>query len=109
MSKQTTKTPPGFAASRRGFLLGRFGQATPVEGRNLVPEFLPNCLALQGVVCQTCSDRCDVSAIRFMPRIGTTPHPELLTDRCTGCGDCIPDCPVQAVRLVSLPPIDSCG
>ncbi len=57
------------------------------------------CIAERGVVCRSCGDACDFEAIEFRLRVGGAARPEYSPDACTGCGACIPACPVQAVRL----------
>ena len=57
------------------------------------------CLARAGVVCQTCGDACPERAIRFALRRGGPPLPGVDEDRCTGCGACVPVCPVSAISL----------
>ena len=57
------------------------------------------CLAQRGVECRVCGDFCDVRAIRFAPRIGSTPLPAIDTDACTGCGACVAPCPTTAIRI----------
>ena len=63
-----------------------------------------------GVACcaiemmATLSSRYDLArfgseAIRFSPRLGGPPRPEILDDRCTGCGACVRPCPVAALRV----------
>ena len=59
------------------------------------------CLALNDIHCQSCQDACEVRAIRFRPRLGRAPAPELDADACTGCGACLAVCPQDAVRLVT--------
>lgn len=56
-----------------------------------------DCLAAAGVHCQSCGDACPEAAIRFRPRIGGPPLPELSVPACTGCGACIATCPAGAV------------
>jgi ferredoxin-type protein NapF len=81
------------AHSRRWFLTaGTAG--TPTGGA--ISEV---CLARAGVVCQACGDACPEQAIRFAPRRGGPSLPSLDEDRCTGCGDCVPTCPVGAIGL----------
>jgi ferredoxin-type protein NapF len=57
------------------------------------------CLARIGVVCEACGDACPECAIRFALRRGGPPLPSLDQDRCTGCGACVPICPVGAISL----------
>ncbi len=57
------------------------------------------CLANQNVHCQICQDQCEVRAIRFTPRLRSAPLPLIDTDACTGCGNCLPNCPSGAISL----------
>ncbi|MEK7990843.1 MAG: ferredoxin-type protein NapF [Thiotrichaceae bacterium] len=57
------------------------------------------CLAQQNVVCITCGEFCNDSAIRFPPKLGGIAHPELNFEQCTGCGACFAVCPTQAIQL----------
>ncbi|WP_265947046.1 ferredoxin-type protein NapF [Dechloromonas sp. A34] len=57
------------------------------------------CLARQGVECRICGDFCDVRAIRFMPRLGGSPLPEIDSELCTGCGACVAPCPSRAIAI----------
>jgi ferredoxin-type protein NapF len=61
-----------------------------------------DCLPRQGVECRVCGDFCDARAIRFQPRLGGSPLPEIDPDRCTGCGACVAPCPTVAITI-SLP------
>lgn len=58
-----------------------------------------SCLPHHGVECRVCGDFCDVRAIRFAPRLGGNPLPEIDPERCTGCGACVATCPVSAISV----------
>jgi ferredoxin-type protein NapF len=81
------------AHSRRWFLTA--GAAGKPSGLAISDA----CLARVGVVCQACGDVCPERAIRFALRSGGPPLPILHEDRCTGCGACVPICPVGAISL----------
>ena len=59
----------------------------------------PACLPNKGVECRICGDFCDVRAIRFPPRLGGSPLPEVDLEPCTGCGACVAPCPVAAITV----------
>jgi len=67
----------------------------------LVPEIDSACLAKQGVVCRTCGDRCEPRAITFRLALGGVARPTADAADCTGCGECVAACPVQAISLAS--------
>ncbi|UCV18824.1 ferredoxin-type protein NapF [Ferribacterium limneticum] len=58
-----------------------------------------DCLPRQGVECRVCGDFCDARAIRFAPRLGGSPLPEIDPEKCTGCGACVAPCPVTAISV----------
>ncbi|MEW6163784.1 MAG: ferredoxin-type protein NapF [Pseudomonadota bacterium] len=60
-----------------------------------------NCLAYREIVCRSCGDACGAAAIRFSPRVMGAAHPELIADRCTGCGACVSACPAGAVTMAA--------
>lgn len=60
-----------------------------------------NCLALNRVVCRSCSEQCEQQAIRFRPAPGGVSRPEIISTQCNGCGACIGSCPVAALSLNS--------
>ena len=66
-----------------------------------IVAFAEHCLAQQNVVCRTCGEICAHDAIRFSPRLGGAALPVLDSERCTGCGDCLPICPNSALNLVA--------
>ncbi|WP_434057817.1 4Fe-4S dicluster domain-containing protein [Bradyrhizobium japonicum] len=55
------------------------------------------CVERHGVVCRRCVEACEHSAIRILARekLGAA----IDAAACTGCGDCIPVCPVEAIAL----------
>jgi ferredoxin-type protein NapF len=58
------------------------------------------CLALRGVVCQTCRDVCpEEGAIRFELAYRNAPQPRVEPDACTGCGACVAACPAAAITV----------
>lgn len=63
-----------------------------------------DCLAAQNVDCRVCGEVCEVSAIRFRPRVGGAPLPEVDNTSCNGCGACLAPCPVLAVQRVATHP-----
>lgn len=60
------------------------------------------CLPRLGVECRVCGEACEADAIRFRPRLGGAPVPEVLTDACTGCGGCVAPCPAGAITMENL-------
>ena len=66
----------------------------------IVARIGDECLARQKVVCRTCGERCEAGAIAFGPQLGGVPLPRLDTERCTGCGECVADCPTRAIAML---------
>lgn len=66
---------------------------------DLVVTINDTCLTEQNVVCRTCGEICEASAIRFAPRLGGVSRPQLDSARCTGCGECLSPCPTQAIAM----------
>ena len=88
--------------TRRQVLFGRTRAETP-PADPLLPAFGEFCLPRQGVVCRSCGEACATSAIVFRPAAGGVSRPDLIADRCTACGDCVPVCPVSALALGACP------
>ncbi|MEQ9199500.1 MAG: 4Fe-4S dicluster domain-containing protein [Rhodospirillales bacterium] len=80
--------------TRRNLLTGRrAGRAIAVVE--------PHCLALTATSCRLCEDICLPRAVRFRPQVGGQYHPVIDAQSCTGCGDCIPVCPVGALTITT--------
>ncbi len=63
------------------------------------PRIAASCLAQRRVECRVCGEACDDAALKFRPALGGIPQPELLAERCTGCGACVAPCPVGAITI----------
>jgi ferredoxin-type protein NapF len=92
--------------SRREFLRGKFS-APPEPARVSAPTrslalIGRNCVTYDNVACTSCADACGETAIRFSPRFGAAAEPEIIAERCTGCGDCLPVCPGKTISLITL-------
>ena len=57
------------------------------------------CLATRYVVCRTCGEQCEATAIKFTPALGGVSLPSIALDACTGCGACVAPCPTQAIEV----------
>jgi len=57
------------------------------------------CLSVTGVVCRACGDHCDEGAIKFTLLTLGRSLPEINSRSCTGCGQCIPVCPSNAISI----------
>ena len=66
----------------------------------LKPRFTERCLARNGVVCMTCAEQCEASAVEFVSTVGKAAQPRLDDQKCTGCGACFDPCPSNAVLMV---------
>lgn len=58
-----------------------------------------SCMAFQGVVCYSCRESCESGAIGFEFTTVGISLPRFDALRCTGCGQCIADCPAQAIQM----------
>ncbi len=58
-----------------------------------------NCLSKIGVICQSCSEVCEHSAIKFSIEMGGVPSINMDTTNCNGCGDCVEICPKDAIQV----------
>lgn len=89
--------------SRRQFLTGRLrGPAAPADpARPRTALIASTCLARNRIVCRNCGEVCAPRAIRFTVAAGGIAAPDVDPRACTGCGDCVPACPVDAIALLA--------
>ena len=71
----------------------------------IIADIGATCLLSQGVTCQTCTDACDVDALRFAYLPGSAGEIRLDAEACTGCGACLGVCPVNAITLADPQPV----
>ena len=82
---------------RNLFRAFRPGEATSASAER-VAQIGQACVEPRGVTCRRCGEACDVAAIKFrLMRGGAQPYLDIST--CTGCGECLPVCPVSAIAL----------
>lgn len=62
------------------------------------------CLPRTGTECRSCQDACPEAAIRFPVRLGAPAEPVLEAGLCSGCGACLAQCPVDAIRAAMPEP-----
>jgi ferredoxin-type protein NapF len=89
------------ALSRRGlFAALTRADAAPESERRPLARIGAACVEPRGVTCRRCGDSCDANAISF--RLIGRGRAEARVDEaaCTGCGECAPVCPVEAITLV---------
>jgi formate hydrogenlyase subunit 6/NADH:ubiquinone oxidoreductase subunit I len=90
--------------SRRAFFTG--GSMAPTEpflidkNATYVAKIGSQCMALDGVACQICGDICEPRAIKFFWTSKKVQMPQIDTDNCTGCSDCLSICPPKAISLI---------
>jgi ferredoxin-type protein NapF len=79
-------------------------KAGPAIGRRpdwrQVARIGAGCLAMQGVSCRLCAQRCPERAIRLRRALGGYALPEVDPAACDGCGSCLDICPGGSMELV---------
>lgn len=58
-----------------------------------------DCLMAGNVFCQSCAEVCGDEAISFDWTAGRMLPPTIDTGKCTGCGQCVAPCPVDAITV----------
>lgn len=91
--------------SRRALFrrLAAGGESQPQPAGPKVARVGETCISLAGVACRLCQDPCEPDAIRFQLMTRGRAAPVVDAGRCTGCGHCMPSCPVGALDLVPAP------
>jgi len=64
-----------------------------------VPHIDTACLANNQVICTTCAEACNETAIAFPPLLGAVSLPQIDVHQCTGCGACVRTCPTEAIGV----------
>lgn len=67
---------------------------------NLEVTINNSCLSQNGVVCRSCGEICEESAIRFKLETKGRATPILNRQSCSGCGECISVCPNQSISIL---------
>ncbi|MCI5221882.1 MAG: ferredoxin-type protein NapF [Candidatus Electrothrix sp. AR4] len=61
-----------------------------------------NCLMHKKVLCQICREQCDQGAIVFARDGHSDRPPEIMLEKCNGCGACSQRCPTDAVSFQQI-------
>jgi len=85
--------------TRGQFLRGNWRGSPVAPSPDAIVRISQVCLANNAVSCRSCEELCDEDAIRFRPVAGGPAVPVIIEDSCTGCGDCLGVCPVDAIDL----------
>lgn len=93
--------------SRRGlFRAFRADVTTSPDGDlstdSMIARIGSACVEPSGVMCRRCGDECDVRAISFRPLGGGKTQARVDAEICTGCGQCLSVCPVQAIDMIPV-------
>jgi len=60
------------------------------------------CFSKKGVVCRSCADVCELSAIEFKSLLGGLSQININTSVCNGCGECVHGCPANAIKIQTI-------
>ncbi|MCP4001887.1 MAG: 4Fe-4S dicluster domain-containing protein [Gammaproteobacteria bacterium] len=92
--------------TRAQFLRGRWQEAPLPPSSEVIAKIGRTCLPIRGESCRICGNLCELNAIRFIQAEGQLPVPVIVADECTGCGDCLGICPVDAIDMKQRQPED---
>jgi NAD-dependent dihydropyrimidine dehydrogenase PreA subunit len=90
--------------TRARFLRGDWQKTPLAPSPEAIACIAPSCLAYRDVTCRSCADVCEMVAIFFHPQVGGEAIPEIIGNRCNGCGECRPVCPAGAIDLIERNP-----
>lgn len=62
------------------------------------------CLIHNNVLCMICAEHCTAGAIIIPRQADTASIPQVLADRCSGCGACFSPCPSRAIVMGNADP-----
>lgn len=62
-------------------------------------EIQSGCLSMNGVICRSCGESCEESAIQFQLQTRGRAVPRVDGDLCSGCGECVAVCPNHSIRI----------
>jgi ferredoxin-type protein NapF len=79
-------------------------QSTGQAPWHYVAQINAHCLNKKGVMCRSCADNCDQSAIHFQLAVGGFSSPQIDLEQCTGCGACIVPCPNGSIEITQNHP-----
>ncbi|USE34307.1 ferredoxin-type protein NapF [Endozoicomonas sp. SCSIO W0465] len=90
-----------YLVTQRNVIQNNVTEKTEGTPWNILATINSHCLAMNRVHCRTCQESCAASAISFTLQTGGVAIPGIDTDQCTGCGECVSQCPIKAIAMMS--------
>jgi len=85
------------ACPESALLITQENQVLPWAQQSVIND---QCFAQKGIVCRSCGEVCEVSAIEFKLVIGGSSQVNINSAVCNGCGECVHVCPAQAIKVL---------